>query len=222
MKKLVFLIPLSFLMLSGCTSDDVQSSVNVGKKIVNTVSKDGSNSNQTAELPSSFNGLSEMNPDTCSLSGSRQKNVVADIGAGDRQYYARTNEYGQVVEAYAADIEIQDDKSEDVKSSGRYCNDEAKVPGIEDPDLDEGHMIADSLGGESNAYNITPQDSYLNRRGEQYQMEDEIREAEQNGQDVTNFDYKVTYPNTRTQTPSKYSVSYDINGNSKTISFNNK
>ena len=56
---------------------------------------------------------------------------------------------------------------EPVNASGRYCNDEAKVPGVEEPDLDEGHVIADSLGGVSNAYNITPQNSTLNRHGDQ-------------------------------------------------------
>ena len=38
-------------------------------------------------------------------------------------------------------------------------------------------MIADSLGGVSNAYNITPQNSTLNRHGDQAYMEKAIRET---------------------------------------------
>lgn len=66
----------------------------------------------------------------------------------------------------AEEILLQNDETEDVTSAGRYYHDEAKVPGVEHSDLDEGHVIADSLGGVSNAYNITPQDSILNRHGD--------------------------------------------------------
>ncbi|MBM7663980.1 hypothetical protein JOC25_000436 [Solibacillus kalamii] len=72
----------------------------------------------------------------------------------------------------ANEIILQDDHNEPVLSSGRYYPDEAKVPGVESDVLDEGHVIADSLGGVSNAYNITPQNSTLNRHGNQAYMED--------------------------------------------------
>ena len=52
-----------------------------------------------------------------------------------------------------------------------------KVSGVENKDLDEGHIIADSLGGVSNAYNITPQNSTLNRHADQAYMEKMIRDA---------------------------------------------
>lgn len=35
------------------------------------------------------------------------------------------------------------------------------MPGVESDNLDEEHVIADSLGEISNAYNITPQNSTL-------------------------------------------------------------
>ena len=80
--------------------------------------------------------------------------MVVDIGMGDREYWAFTNEYGQLVKVIAKEIRLQDDNEKVVGSNGRYCKDEAKVSGVEDKDLDEGHVIADSLGGVSNAYNI--------------------------------------------------------------------
>jgi len=142
-------------------------------------------------------------------SGHREPNVVVDIGFGDREYYAFTNEYGQLVKVVAKKIILQDDSTEPVNSNGRYYPDEAKVPGVESPNLDEGHIIADSLGGVSNAYNITPQNSTLNRHGDQAYMEKVIRDAG----GCTDFVAIITYPNTSTQIPSHYSYTYTINGN---------
>ncbi len=143
------------------------------------------------------------------LSGIRKPNVKVDIGYGDREYYAYTNQYGQLVKVTAKKIVLQDDSREKVNSNGRYYDDEAKVPGVESPFLDEGHVIADSLGGVSNAYNITPQNSTLNRYGDQAYMEDSIRKAG----GCTDFTAIITYPNTTTQIPSHYSYTYTINGN---------
>ncbi|MCP6324219.1 hypothetical protein NL453_27725, partial [Klebsiella pneumoniae] len=84
------------------------------------------------------------------VSGYREANIVVDIGYGDREYWAFTNEHGQLELVVAAEIIVQDDSSEPVLSSGRYYSDEAKVPGVESDILDEGHVIADSLGGVSN------------------------------------------------------------------------
>ncbi len=98
----------------------------------------------------------------------------------------------------ANEIVVQDDFTEPVNSNGRYYGDEAKVPGTEDSNIDEGHIIPDSLGGVANAYNITPQDSVLNRHGNQAYMERTIQQAG----GATNFEAIVTYPNTTTQIPS--------------------
>jgi hypothetical protein len=134
--------------------------------------------------------------------------VVVDIGFGDREYYAFTNEYGQLVKVTAEKIILQDDDNEPVLSTGRYYSDEAKVPGVESSTLDEGHVIADSLGGVSNAYNITPQDSTLNRDGDQAYMEKVIRDAG----GCTDFTAVITYPTTTTQIPSHYSYTYTLKG----------
>jgi len=164
-----------------------------------------------------FSGYKLIVVDGGNLSGHREPNVVVDIGFGDREYYAFTNEYGQLVKVVAKEIILQDDSTEPVNSSGRYYQDEAKVPGVESRTLDEGHVIADSLGGVSNAYNITPQNSILNRHGDQAYMEKVIRDAG----GCTEFVAIITYPNTTTQIPSHYSYTYTINGNVINDEFDN-
>lgn len=142
------------------------------------------------------------------MSGYRAANVVVGIGFGDREYWAYTNEFGQLVGVVAAEIILQDDATEPVNSNGRYYDDEANVSGTENSNLDQGHVIADSLGGVSNAYNITPQDSVLNRHGDQAYMERNIVQAG----GATNFEAIITYPDTTTQVPSSYKYTYTING----------
>ena len=164
-----------------------------------------------------FSGYKLIVVDGGNLSGHREPNVVVDIGFGDREYYAFTNEYGQLVKVIAKEIILQDDSTEPVNSSGRYYQDEAKVPGVESRTLDEGHVIADSLGGVSNAYNITPQNSILNRHGDQAYMEKVIRDAG----GCTEFVAIITYPDTITQIPSHYSYTYTINGNVINDEFDN-
>lgn len=164
-----------------------------------------------------FSGYKLIVVDGGNLSGHREPNVVVDIGFGDREYYAFTNEYGQLIKVIAKEIILQDDSTEPVNSSGRYYQDEAKVPGVESRTLDEGHVIADSLGGVSNAYNITPQNSILNRHGDQAYMEKVIRDAG----GCTEFVAIITYPNTTTQIPSHYSYTYTINGNVINDEFDN-
>ncbi|WP_346846365.1 DNA/RNA non-specific endonuclease [uncultured Clostridium sp.] len=164
-----------------------------------------------------FSGYKLIVVDGGNLSGHREPNVVVDIGFGDREYYAFTNEYGQLVKVMAKEIILQDDSTEPVNSSGRYYQDEAKVPGVESRTLDEGHVIADSLGGVSNAYNITPQNSILNRHGDQAYMEKVIRDAG----GCTEFVAIITYPNTTTQIPSHYSYTYTINGDVINDEFDN-
>ncbi|MFD4820589.1 DNA/RNA non-specific endonuclease [Peribacillus butanolivorans] len=164
-----------------------------------------------------FSGYKLIEVDGGDLSGYREPNVVVDIGYGDRKYWSFTNEHGQLVRVIADEIVLQDDRTEPVTSSGRYYSDEAKVPGVERADLDEGHIIADSLGGVSNAYNITPQESTLNRHGDQAYMEDAIRKAG----GATNFEAIITYPNTETQIPSSYQYTYTINGEKIVDKFDN-
>ncbi|MGE7778965.1 DNA/RNA non-specific endonuclease [Peribacillus sp. NPDC097264] len=189
------------------------------KEETNNTEVDGSIVEETTTEPNDeqFSGYKRIEIDGGDLSGYREPNVVVDIGYGDREYWAFTNEYGQLVRVIAEEITLQDDRNEPVTSSGRYYSDEAKVPGVESDVLDEGHIIADSLGGVSNAYNITPQDSTLNRHGDQAYMENAIRSAG----GATNFEAIITYPNSKTQIPSHYQYTYTLRGNKIVDSFDN-
>lgn len=152
-------------------------------------------------------------------SGHRQSNVVVNIGHGNRAYWAYTNAHGQLVRVTAKEIIIQNDKTEDVNSSGRYYSKMADVPGVGAKyGYDRGHVIADSLGGVANAYNITPQEATLNRHGDQAYMERNIRDAG----GATDFEAIITYPDTNTQIPSHYEMRYTIKGNRVVDKFENK
>ena len=242
-KKIIGIIPIIAVLITGCSNSNTQnnqaensynssttiteeSSVNKNEDSLSESSNTGdseksqnlateSNPNNTKE--SLFEGYKLIEVDGGDLSGHREANVVVDIGFGDREYWAFTNEYGQLVKVIAKEIILQDDSKEPVNSSGRYYSDEAKVPGVESKNLDEGHVIADSLGGVSNAYNITPQNSTLNRHGNQAYMEKAIRDAG----GCKDFIAIITYPNTTTQIPSHYSYTYTINGNIINDEFDN-
>lgn len=230
-RKLVWAMS-SMMLLTACTpteavteeirvSSSIKSSIEVASVTTDTkestendeVYSDSvvpSDAFESAELQSSvsFDGYTLIEVYGGDLSGYRAANVVVDIGFGDREYWAYTNEYGQLVRVVAAEIILQDDATEPVNSNGRYYDDEANVPGTENSNLDQGHVIADSLGGVANAYNITPQDSVLNRHGDQAYMERNIVQAG----GTTNFEAIITYPDTTTQVPSYYKYTYTING----------
>lgn len=223
-RKMNFLILLlTTILIVGCSNSedasipDVETNSQETETISTVVDEPVVEETPTQSNEELFSGYKLIEVDGGDLSGYRQPNVVVDIGFGDREYWAFTNEYGQLVRVIAAEIILQDDSKEPVLSNGRYYSDEAKVPGVESKYLDEGHVIADSLGGVSNAYNITPQNSTLNRHGDQAYMEDAIRKAG----GATNFEAIITYPNTQTQIPSSYQYTYTINGNTVTDSFKN-
>lgn len=248
MKISYILIPLTVLLMAGCTDTETTSpppdkSEQVAQQDNTTTQKtdakkdanqhpekeaDASTTKQPKETKAStesktttpqdsFTGYKKITVDGGDLSGSRQANVVVDIGFGDRKYWAFTNEHGQLIRVIAKKIVLQNDATEDVSRDGRYYSDEAKVPGVERANLDEGHIIADSLGGVSNAYNITPQDSTLNRYGDQAYMEDVIRKAG----GATNFEAQITYPDTSTMIPSAYQYTYTVRGNTVVDRFKN-
>lgn len=241
-KKSIGILSILAIFLTGCSNSNIESNqvdnsnnsstaiveesnVNKNKDLSNENKNEEntetsntttaqSNSNNTEDI---FAGYKLIEVDGGNLSGHREPNVVVDIGFGDREYWAFTNEYGQLVKVVAKEIVLQDDSKEPVNSKGRYYPDEAKVPGVESKNLDEGHVIADSLGGVSNAYNITPQNSTLNRHGDQAYMEKVIRDAG----GCTDFVAIITYPNTTTQIPSHYSYTYTIKGNVVNDEFDN-
>lgn len=185
------------------------------------------NNNQTTTTPEGWTkstienlGLQnhkEIQVDGGDTSGQRQPLVKVNVGFGDRDYWGFTNEHGQLIHVIAEEIILQDDDNEPVNSSGRYYNRMADVPGTEDKTYDRGHVIADSLGGTSNAYNITPQHFYLNRHGDQAYMENNIRKAG----GASQFIATIEYPNTQTQIPTNYKIDYVLKGNLANDSFPN-
>ncbi|MGG4548964.1 DNA/RNA non-specific endonuclease [Rossellomorea marisflavi] len=245
MKKAAFLlVSLVMMTLAACAQEQDQSSAKEDTKQVSEQKTDESNKESakgeaqeakaepedsksepatSAPTETSINGDIDYSDyklievDGGDRSGDREPNVRVDIGFGDREYWAFTNEYGQLIRVEAKEIILQDDQTEPVKSSGRYYYDEANVPGTERSYLDQGHVIADSLGGVSNAYNITPQDSTLNRHGDQAYMEKVIRDAG----GVTNFVAKISYPDTETQIPDHYTYTYIMKGRTVTDDFDN-
>ncbi|WP_427107697.1 DNA/RNA non-specific endonuclease [Lysinibacillus xylanilyticus] len=228
-KKINYLILLlTAIFTVGCTNvedvsntdgkaDSQEVTTKNSEKEKTTTEKQVVEETSTQSKDQLFKGYKLIEVDGGDLSGHREPNVVVDIGFGDREYWSFTNEHGQIIRVIANEIVLQDDRTEPVTSSGRYYADEAKVPGVERADLDEGHIIADSLGGVSNAYNITPQDSTLNRHGDQAYMEDAIRKAG----GATNFEAIITYPNTETQIPSHYKYTYTLKGNKIVDEFDN-
>ncbi|MFC9539485.1 DNA/RNA non-specific endonuclease [Lysinibacillus sp. NPDC056959] len=228
-KKINYLILLlTAIFIVGCTNvedvsntdgkaDSQEVTTKNSEKEKTTTEKQAVEETSTQSKDQLFKDYKLIEVDGGDLSGHREPNVVVDIGFGDREYWSFTNEHGQIVRVIANEIVLQDDRTEPVTTSGRYYADEAKVPGVERADLDEGHIIADSLGGVSNAYNITPQDSTLNRHGDQAYMEDAIRKAG----GATNFEAIITYPNTKTQIPSHYKYTYTLKGNKIVDEFDN-
>ena len=234
----IILLLLSLLILfTGCsqqnnTENKINKTQEVSKKstLDNEAEKKASESGVSPSVPAastptitSVNGDFDYSKYTLivvdggDMSGYRKPNVRVDIGFGDREYWAFTNEYGQLIRVEAKNITLQNPNTEHVLSSGRYYSNEANVPGTESPNLDKGHVIADSLGGVSNAYNITPQDSILNRHGDQAYMEKVIRDAG----GCTDFVAMIQYPNTQTQIPNHYTFTYKIQGRSITDEFDN-
>lgn len=186
------------------------------------------------------------------LNGYREKKVKVDVGfdstrdtlpTGEsyngtditRDYWGYTNSHEQLVFVNADKIILQNDKLEAPweEGSGRYSSSVSSVKGCDDTydngivfgSYDKGHVIADSLGGMSIAYNVTPQDSYINGsttypgiHGMQAQFEDEIR----NYGGAEYFTARIEYANKKTNIPSKYHVSYIIGNEYKEYTFSNQ
>ena len=150
----------------------------------------------------------------------RTANVVVSIGATDdgvpREYYAVTNSTGQLVEVIARDIIVQNDETETVSDKGRYCDNLPFVPGA-GKGFDRGHVIADSLGGQSNVYNLAPQNATLNRYGDQAFIENQIRKAG----GAADFHAVLTYPDSHSDVPSRYSIAYSLENTPRVRTFAN-
>lgn len=227
--KFVLMLLLSVLLVACSPDNGIEEFMEIPEDNQEVDIEENIVEEQTSEFDTASQTQSSEDPDTENYklievdggdtSGHREPNVVVNIGYGDREYWAYTNEHGQLVRVVAKEIIIQDDLTEDVNADGRYYSRMADVPGVgADTGYDRGHVIADSLGGVANAYNITPQEATLNRHGDQAYMEKAIRDAG----GATDFEAIITYPNTETQIPSKYKYTYTINGHTVVDEFENK
>lgn len=227
--KFVLMLLLSVLLVACSPDSGIEEFMEIPEDNQEVDIEENIVEEQTSEFDTASQTQSSEDPDTENYklievdggdtSGHREPNVVVNIGNGDREYWAYTNEHGQLVRVVAKEIIIQDDSTEDVNADGRYYSRMADVPGVgADTGYDRGHVIADSLGGVANAYNITPQEATLNRHGDQAYMERNILEAG----GATDFEAIITYPNTETQIPSKYKYTYTINGHTIVDEFENK
>ncbi len=159
----------------------------------------------------------EISVDSCDLSGGRQPNVKVNVGYDFREYYGYTNEYSQLVYVQADKL-VEQYKSEE-NSKKRYCDGQANVRDI-GGNYNRGHAIGDALGGDSNAYNIFPQLINTNK-GAYNDVERQLQDTLYNSGSVTNFELKLTYPNSSTNIPSSYTMSYNLNGAYDEHTFNN-
>ena len=214
MKRILVLLSLLSIIVTGCGDQILLGSDQTSPQNQN-LQEDSASPEDIKEMQ--FDGYKVITVDGGDKTGAREPNVAVDIGYGDREYWGFTNEYGQLIKVVAKEIILQDDDTEPVTSNGRYYSGEANVPGTELSDYDQGHVIADSLGGVSNAYNITPQDSTLNRHGDQAYIERNIRDAG----GCTDFAVIITYPDISAQIPSHYHYTYTLNGNVITEDFDN-
>ncbi len=147
MKKLFILLFIMHSLLLISCNETLINEVNVTNEVVmnNKMNAIGATKDEETNVPishgkSQFDGYNLIVVDGGNLSGKRKKNVVVDIGFGYREYFAFTNEYGQLEKVIASEIILQDETSEKVTSEGRYYPDEAKVSGVESSTLDEGHV----------------------------------------------------------------------------------
>lgn len=149
---------------------------------------------------------------TCSYNVGRNPNVKVNIGSNGREYYAYTNEYSQLAFISADQITVQDESTETVNESGQYCDSPAAVSG--DSGTTPKTVIADSLGGASNSYNVIP-------AGNVYSGLESIENEILAAGGATEFRAYFTYPSTDSNTPDTVSISYKLGSQLMEYNFNN-
>lgn len=130
-----------------------------------------------------------------------------------REYWSYTNKNEQIAYAHADEVVLQDQSGleKDFTDDGRYVtwdefgdtHTEQSSPGVT-PGYDAGHILADSLGGNSTTYNITAQNSYLNESGMVRVYETDI--SKHHG--AYDFSTSFTYDDKESLIPIKYNVTY--------------
>lgn len=119
--------------------------------------------------------------------------AYANIGAGNRAYYSYSPTPHQVRFARADQIVLQSDAGPTPTQNNRYCARQPQREIMAGPDIDAGHIFADSLGGKGVIENMAPQSASFNRRGAQYQFEEQVR-RDARANDVIGFRYAAPFP----------------------------
>lgn len=135
---------------------------------------------------------------------------------GENGYTYKTDSNGNIVSAHADELKF---KTHDGRlKHNPYTAD--KLPGD-----DAGHIFADQFGGSPELDNLVSQRSTLNRavKGDNrtYRaMEKSWADAMNNGKKVTDIDINLAYSEGSSR-PSRFDVSYKIDGKFEMISFKN-
>ncbi len=193
------------------SGDDLeQLSANYDKliKIDNKVKKYITNLEESnSSVPADVYNNTFKSVSTCSNGGGRQSNVKVDIGAGDRSYYAYTNEFAQITYIEADEIAVQDITKESVTNNGDYCDGIASVFGSDTSGMTAYRIIGDNIGGASNAYNVIA----TNKTGSLEQITNEILSYGS----ATDFKAILSYASTNSYAPSSISISYKLGKETK-------
>ncbi len=176
--------------------------------------------NNKNKIPKKLKNNNELEFPQNNLDVYREPNSKVNVGfdangAIEREYWSYTNEYQQTEFLHADQIKPQDNELEKdfIDSEGRYfvVTDDGEItsdqsrPGVISG-YDAGHIVADSLGGNSTTYNITPQISWLNQNGIVRQYETDIL---RNG-GAYDFNSRMYYYDDDSLIPNRYYVTYFI------------
>ncbi len=167
---------------------------------------------QEANIPEELYENTYTKVSACSYTTNRSPNVKVNIGAGNRDYYAYTNEYSQLAFISADTITLQNSETETGNEAGNYCDSPADV--AKNTNYTSTYIISDDLGGVSNAYNLIPAGIAQSNLAA---IEQEI--IDNNG--ATEFRALLEYSNTETTIPTTIQISYKIDEALVEYQFNN-
>ncbi|MBZ9715944.1 DNA/RNA non-specific endonuclease [Deinococcus multiflagellatus] len=108
-----------------------------------------------------------------------------------------------------------------ITAAARDTTCQASVGNLDHPDgYDGGHLVGSQLGGWGRRANMVPQDSNFNR-GNYAQIENQAAKCTRLANGALTYQASVTYPNTTTNTPSTWTLSMTIGGDTFTRTFTN-
>lgn len=76
---------------------------------------------------------------------------------------------------------------------------------------DAGHLLAREFGGPTEQFNLTPMDSHTNRHGEWRYMEQEWKQAMNDGKSISDINYQIYYDGD-SKRPTGFDISYKVDG----------